>query len=78
MGLHCVVIVCLQVAPIAVRGALQSSGQNCAGAERFYVQEPVYEKFVKEVSSIVKSVRMVSFANSLLSWVLQSFISCYL
>jgi acyl-CoA reductase-like NAD-dependent aldehyde dehydrogenase len=61
---------CLQVAPIAVRGALQSSGQNCAGAERFYVQEPVYEKFVKEVSSIVKSVRMVSFANSLLSWVL--------
>jgi acyl-CoA reductase-like NAD-dependent aldehyde dehydrogenase len=61
---------CLQVAPIAVRGALQSSGQNCAGAERFYVQEPVYEKFVKEVSSIVKSVRMVSFDNSLLSWVL--------
>jgi acyl-CoA reductase-like NAD-dependent aldehyde dehydrogenase len=59
-----------EVAPIAVRGALQSSGQNCAGAERFYVQEPVYEKFVKEVSSIVKSVRMVSFANSLLSWVL--------
>lgn len=47
-----------EVAPIAVRGALQSSGQNCAGAERFYVQEPVYEKFVKEVSSIVKSVRM--------------------
>ncbi|KAJ9699785.1 hypothetical protein PVL29_005585 [Vitis rotundifolia] len=45
-----------QVAQIAVRAALQSSGQNCAGAERFYVHEDIYSKFVAEVVRIVKSV----------------------
>ncbi|KAL3617227.1 hypothetical protein CASFOL_038974 [Castilleja foliolosa] len=44
------------VAQIAVRGALQSSGQNCAGAERFYVHKDVYTLFVAEVVRIVKSV----------------------
>ncbi|KAF3776533.1 Aldehyde dehydrogenase 22A1 [Nymphaea thermarum] len=46
------------VAQIAVRAALQSSGQNCAGAERFYVHENVYSDFVAQVAKIVKSVRV--------------------
>ncbi|TXG71595.1 hypothetical protein EZV62_000174 [Acer yangbiense] len=44
------------VAQIAVRASLQSSGQNCAGAERFYVHRDVYSSFVSEVAKIVKSV----------------------
>ncbi|PKI63670.1 aldehyde dehydrogenase 22A1 [Punica granatum] len=44
------------VAQVAVRAALQSSGQNCAGAERFYVHKDIYSKFISEVSKIVKSV----------------------
>ncbi|KAJ8767465.1 hypothetical protein K2173_017509 [Erythroxylum novogranatense] len=44
------------VAQVAVRAALQSSGQNCAGAERFYVHKDVYSSFVSEVTRIVKSV----------------------
>ncbi|KAM7280054.1 hypothetical protein ACFE04_007188 [Oxalis oulophora] len=44
------------VAQVAVRAALQSSGQNCAGAERFYVQKGIYSSFVTLVSKIVKSV----------------------
>lgn len=44
------------VAQVAVRAALQSSGQNCAGAERFYVHKDVYSSFVAAVVKIVKSV----------------------
>ncbi|OVA02521.1 Aldehyde dehydrogenase domain [Macleaya cordata] len=44
------------VAQIAVRGVLQSSGQNCAGAERFYVHRDVYSSFVAQVVKIIKSV----------------------
>lgn len=46
------------VAQIAVRAALQSSGQNCAGAERFYVHQDVYDSFKAQVIKIVKSVRV--------------------
>ncbi|XP_057477014.1 aldehyde dehydrogenase 22A1-like [Actinidia eriantha] len=44
------------VAQVAVRAALQSSGQNCAGAERFYVHRDIYSSFVAEVVKIVKSI----------------------
>ncbi|KAJ8444922.1 hypothetical protein Cgig2_029116 [Carnegiea gigantea] len=44
------------VAQIAVRASLQSSGQNCAGAERFYVHRDIYNAFVAQVVKIVKSV----------------------
>ncbi|XP_076929329.1 aldehyde dehydrogenase 22A1-like [Bidens hawaiensis] len=37
------------VAQVAVRAALQSSGQNCAGAERFYVHKDIYPAFVAAV-----------------------------
>lgn len=35
-----------QVLDIAVRGAFINCGQNCVAAERFYVQEGVYDQFV--------------------------------
>ncbi|XP_026457429.1 aldehyde dehydrogenase 22A1-like isoform X1 [Papaver somniferum] len=44
------------VAQIAARGVLQSSGQNCAGAERFYVHRDVYSSFVAQVVKIIKSI----------------------
>lgn len=44
------------VAQVAARAALQSSGQNCAGAERFYVHKNIYSSFVAEVVKIVESV----------------------
>lgn len=45
---------------MAVRASLQSSGQNCAGAERFYVHRDIYNAFVTRVVKIVKSVTAVS------------------
>lgn len=57
-------LLCLiQVAQIAVRAALQSSGQNCAGAERFYVHRDIYASFVSQVAKIVKSVSAVSMSS---------------
>nr|KYP40479.1 Aldehyde dehydrogenase 22A1 [Cajanus cajan] len=44
------------VAQIAVRAVLQSSGQNCAGAERFYVHRNIYASFVSKITKIIKSV----------------------
>ncbi|CAH9104208.1 unnamed protein product [Cuscuta europaea] len=44
------------VAQVAARAALQSSGQNCAGAERFYVHKNIYSTFVAEVVKIIESV----------------------
>ena len=38
--------------PTALRGAFQSCGQNCAGAERFIVQEKVFDEFVRSVSVV--------------------------
>lgn len=47
-----------EVSQVAVRAALQSSGQNCAGAERFYVHSSIYAEFVSHIIKIVKSVRV--------------------
>ncbi|OEL16863.1 Aldehyde dehydrogenase 22A1 [Dichanthelium oligosanthes] len=44
------------VVQVAVRASLQSSGQNCAGAERFYVHSDIYSAFVSQVVKIVKSI----------------------
>ncbi|KAG2639200.1 hypothetical protein PVAP13_2NG615800 [Panicum virgatum] len=44
------------VVQVAIRAALQSSGQNCAGAERFYVHNDIYSAFVSQVVKIVKSI----------------------
>ena len=46
-----------QVVPIALRGAFQSCGQNCAGAERFIVQRAVYEPFCAAVTAAARKMR---------------------
>lgn len=45
------------VVPTALRGAFQSCGQNCAGAERFIVHQKVYDEFVQHVTKISKGLR---------------------
>ena len=52
-----------QVVQVAVRGALQSSGQNCAGAERFYVHRDIYPTFVTQIVKLIKSISVVSNFN---------------
>ena len=46
-----------QVVPIALRGAFQSCGQNCAGAERFFVQRPAYKPFCDAVVAAARQMR---------------------
>lgn len=41
----------------ACRGVWQNMGQNCAGPERFFVYEKVYDEFVNGVTRIVSSMR---------------------
>lgn len=43
--------------PTAMKGAFFSCGQNCAGAERFFVQEAVYGDFVNQVAEVTKRMR---------------------
>lgn len=47
----------LQAVPTALRGAFQSCGQNCAGAERFLVQAPVYDRFVDAAAGVARRLR---------------------
>ena len=42
---------------MAVRGAFINCGQNCIAAERMYVYESVYDKFVARATETVKSMR---------------------
>ncbi|XP_072975938.1 aldehyde dehydrogenase 22A1-like [Typha angustifolia] len=44
------------VVQVATRAALQSSGQNCAGAERFYVHKDIYPSFVDQIVKLIKSI----------------------
>jgi len=46
-----------QAVPTALRGTYQSCGQNCAGAERFFVHEKIYDKFVTKVVDAAKKIR---------------------
>lgn len=41
----------------ACRGVWQSMGQNCAGPERFFVYEKVYDEFCDKVTKVVKTMR---------------------
>jgi Aldehyde dehydrogenase family len=56
----------LKVVQVAVRAALQSSGQNCAGAERFYVHKDIYPEFVAQIVKVIKSISVVSMCYSLI------------
>jgi hypothetical protein len=46
-----------QLLPFALRGTFQNAGQNCVGAERFYVYDKVHDEFVDKVTSIVKRMK---------------------
>ena len=41
----------------ACRGVWQNMGQNCAGPERFFVYEKVYDEFCDGVTRIVKNMK---------------------
>eukprot|EP00605_Chrysophyceae_sp_TOSAG23-4_P001273 GSChrysophyteH1.ASY1.ANO1.1384.1 assembled CDS len=41
----------------ACRGVWQNMGQNCAGPERFFVYESVYDSFCDQVTEIVKQLK---------------------
>ena len=47
----------VQAVPTALRGAFQSCGQNCAGAERFIVQAGVHDAFVARVAETAGRMR---------------------
>ena len=47
----------LQTIPVAMKGAFFSCGQNCAGAERFFVQAAVYDSFVQQVAEVTSRIR---------------------
>lgn len=40
-----------------MKGAFFSCGQNCAGAERFFVQDAVYDSFVSQVADLTSKIR---------------------
>jgi acyl-CoA reductase-like NAD-dependent aldehyde dehydrogenase len=44
---------------IAVRGAFINCGQNCVSAERFYVHEKVYDRFIERMTALLKTMRLV-------------------
>lgn len=41
----------------ACRGVWQNMGQNCAGPERFFVYEKVYDEFCDSVARVVRGMR---------------------
>jgi succinate-semialdehyde dehydrogenase/glutarate-semialdehyde dehydrogenase len=41
---------------IAIRGAFINLGQNCVSAERFFVHDKIYDKFVTDISARVKQL----------------------
>ena len=43
----------VQAVPTALRGAFQSCGQNCAGAERFLVHRKIYDRCLPALSCSV-------------------------
>jgi acyl-CoA reductase-like NAD-dependent aldehyde dehydrogenase len=45
------------VVPVAMRAAFQSCGQNCVAAERFIVQDGVYEQFVARCVALASRLR---------------------
>ena len=42
----------------ACRGVWQNMGQNCAGPERFFVYEKVYNEFCDKVTAVVKQMKL--------------------
>lgn len=46
-----------QVISHALLGAFINCGQNCVSAERFYVQNDIYDEFIQKVLARIKSIR---------------------
>lgn len=63
LGGHAPVIVCadadpVQAARIAITGKARNSGQVCVSPTRFFVEEPVYERFVDEFARLAGNLRI--------------------
>lgn len=63
LGGHSPVIVCadadpVQAARIAVQGKARNSGQVCVSPTRFFVEEPVYERFVAEFGRLADRLKI--------------------
>jgi acyl-CoA reductase-like NAD-dependent aldehyde dehydrogenase len=50
---------------VACRGVWQNMGQNCAGPERFFVYEKVYEEFIAGVLKVVQKMQFVDDCGSI-------------
>lgn len=50
---------------VACRGVWQNMGQNCAGPERFFVYEKVYEPFISGVLEVVKKMKYIEDCGSI-------------
>jgi acyl-CoA reductase-like NAD-dependent aldehyde dehydrogenase len=50
----------------ACRGVWQNMGQNCAGPERFFVYEKVFEEFCDGVTSVVRNMKIGSSLGKIL------------
>ncbi|PNH04730.1 Aldehyde dehydrogenase 22A1, partial [Tetrabaena socialis] len=46
-----------QVVQIALKAAYLNCGQNCAGGERFFVHDAIYDKFLAQVAPLVRNLR---------------------
>lgn len=63
LGGHAPVIVCAdadpaQAARIAIAGKARNSGQVCVSPTRFFVEEPVYERFVQEFGHLAGKLKL--------------------
>ncbi|KXZ42649.1 hypothetical protein GPECTOR_127g527 [Gonium pectorale] len=46
-----------QVVQIVLKAAFLNCGQNCAGGERFFVHDKIYDKFLEQVAPLVRNLR---------------------
>ncbi|GLC58293.1 hypothetical protein PLESTB_001342900 [Pleodorina starrii] len=46
-----------QVVQIALKAAYLNCGQNCAGGERFFVHDKVYDKFLDTIAPLIRNLR---------------------
>lgn len=63
LGGHAPVIVCadadpIQAARIAIAGKSRNAGQVCVSPTRFFVEEPVYKRFVDEFSRLASGIKL--------------------
>ena len=52
------------VVPTCLRAAYQSSGQNCIGAERYFVHASLWDDFISRAGAVARSMRQAPPLNS--------------